>query len=70
MRVVSWRFRLLDCKLGRNGSLQLEESFGGSSADYGGSGYITKDYGYVMAGSSYSNDGDVSGNHGNSDTGL
>jgi hypothetical protein len=40
---------------------------GGSSSDYGYSIQQTSDGGYIAAGYTESNDGDVSGNHGNSD---
>lgn len=40
---------------------------GGSSEDRARSIQQTSDGGYIVAGSSYSNDGDVSGNHGERD---
>src|SRR5690606_2835331 len=47
--------------------LQWQKSLGGSSSDYGKSTSQTADGGYIVAGVSSSNDGNVSGNHGSSD---
>ena len=54
-------------KLTSTGELDWQKSFGSSSADYANSIQQTTDGGYIIAGSSASNDGDVSGNHGSSD---
>jgi len=48
-------------------SIQWQKSLGGSGDDSGYSYTITSDGGYLLAGYSNSNDGDVSGNHGNYD---
>ncbi len=50
-------------KLNSSGNLEWEKSFGGSSYDYPGSIFVTKDHGFIIAGYTNSNDGDVSGNH-------
>ncbi|UCH14355.1 MAG: hypothetical protein JSV22_14805 [Bacteroidales bacterium] len=54
-------------KLNSTGDIDWQKSLGGSSTDYAKSVQQTDDGGYIAAGSSYSNDGDVSGNHGSSD---
>lgn len=54
-------------KLGDNGNLLWQKSFGGSKYDNISSILETADGGYVFAGGSYSNDGDATGNHGNYD---
>ena len=51
-------------KLDTNGNLLWQKTLGGSSSDYATSIQQTKDGGYIAAGSSSSNDGDVSGHHG------
>lgn len=59
-----------DCwivKLDSTGSIQWENSIGGSLFDVGHSAQQTSDGGYIIAASSESNDGDVSGNHGSID---
>ena len=53
-------------KLDNAGSIQWQKSFGGSGDDIPYSLQQTTDGGYVVAGGSGSNDGDVSGNHGGS----
>jgi hypothetical protein len=50
-----------------NGIMNWQKTFGGSSAELGGYFVPTFDGGYIMTGYSFSNDGDVSGNHGNCD---
>src|SRR6478735_2293664 len=54
-------------KLSDVGIIQWQKSLGGSN--YDDAGYIeqTSDGGYITAGTTYSNDGDVSGNHGDAD---
>jgi uncharacterized protein YaiI (UPF0178 family) len=53
-------------KLKINGDIQWQKSLGGSSNDNASSIQQTTDSGYIVAGTSYSNDGDVSGHHGGS----
>lgn len=48
-------------------SIQWEKSLGGTGFDYAYSIRQTYDGGYIVAGSSASNDGDVTGNHGGED---
>jgi hypothetical protein len=54
-------------KLNSVGNLIWQKSIGGSGWDYAESIQQTFDNGYIVAGWSNSNDGDVKGNHGNSD---
>jgi hypothetical protein len=54
-------------KLDSQGTIQWQRSLGGSNQDAAYSIQITSDGGYIIAGSSYSHDGDVTGNHGKSD---
>ncbi len=54
-------------KLSASGSLVWQKSIGGSNDDFANSIIITPDGGYLMAGSTASNNGDVTGNHGNKD---
>lgn len=44
--------------------IEWQKSLGGSGDEYAYSIQQTTDGGYIVAGSSWSNDGDVSGNHG------
>ncbi|WP_435525800.1 hypothetical protein [Chryseobacterium indoltheticum] len=48
-------------------SIQWQKSLGGSSYDTAKSIQQTSDGGYIMAGESDSTNGDVTGNHGNTD---
>jgi hypothetical protein len=67
---VSGNHGSLDCwvvKLSSIGAIEWQKSLGGSSTDRGGSIQQTNDGGYVVAGFSASNDGDVSGNYGDAD---
>ncbi len=50
-------------KLDGNGTLQWQKSYGGGSFDYANAIRQTTDGGYIVAGTTYSSDGDVSGNH-------
>lgn len=50
-------------KLNSLGSLEWEKSFGGSNYDFPGSICVTNDHGFIIAGYTSSNDGDISGNH-------
>ena len=54
-------------KVNSIGSLSWQKSLGGSQTDAARSVQQTTDGGYIVAGSSESNDIDVTGNHGNSD---
>jgi hypothetical protein len=54
-------------KLSSTGSLQWQKCFGGSNWDRAYSIQQTSDGGYIVAGMTESNNGDVSGNHGESD---
>lgn len=54
-------------KLDTGGNITWQKTFGGSGDDYAHSIQQTADGGYIIAGESNSNDGDVSGNHGGSD---
>ena len=54
-------------KLTSTGELDWQRSIGGSDDDYAYSVQQTNDGGYIIAGSSESNDGNVSENHGNYD---
>lgn len=54
-------------KLDIVGNIQWQKCFGGTNQDYAQSIEQTTDGGYVLAGSTHSIDGDVSGNHGVSD---
>ncbi len=54
-------------KLNNTGAIEWQKSLGGSNYDAARSVQQTNDGGYIVAGDSYSNDGDVSGNHGDVD---
>lgn len=54
-------------KIDSSGNIEWERSYGGSGLDMGQSIDQTDDGGYILAGQSGSNDGDVSNNHGNMD---
>ncbi|MBX2930966.1 MAG: gliding motility-associated C-terminal domain-containing protein [Chitinophagaceae bacterium] len=54
-------------KLGALGNIEWQKCLGGSGYDYAYSIQQTTDGGYIVAGHSNSNNGDVSGNHGNPD---
>jgi hypothetical protein len=54
-------------KLNSEGNIEWQKSLGGSASEYAYSIEQTTDGGYIVAGSSSSNNGDVSGNHGYSD---
>ena len=54
-------------KLDINGNITWQKSLGGSNVDYAFSIQETSDNGYIVAGRSSSNDGDVTGNHGSDD---
>ena len=54
-------------KLDSLGQIEWENCYGGSQNDNVNSIISTSDNGYIFTGITYSNDGDVSGNHGNGD---
>lgn len=54
-------------KLNSIGDVEWEKCYGGSSYEFARSIIQTTDGGYAVAGYTYSNDGDVNGNHGNTD---
>ena len=54
-------------KLDEAGNIQWQKCLGGSGSDYSKSIQQTNDGGYIVAGYTKSNDGDVTGNHGGSD---
>lgn len=54
-------------KLASDGSTQWEKRYGGTAVDFPQHIELTSDGGYIIVGSSNSNDGDVSGNNGNTD---
>ncbi len=51
-------------KLDASGSIQWQKTLGGSESEQPKSIQLTTDGGYIVAGGTHSNDGDVSGNHG------
>lgn len=53
-------------KLNTNGTIEWQHCYGGSGGDYSND-IIPVSGGYLIAGSSSSNDGDLTGNHGSSD---
>jgi len=54
-------------KLSKDGTFQWQKTLGGTGSEYANSIQITADGGYVVAGQTTSNNGDVSGNHGATD---
>ncbi|WP_284651562.1 T9SS type A sorting domain-containing protein [Flavobacterium terrisoli] len=54
-------------KLSSVGIIEWQKSYGGTQYDYGFDIKVTSDGGYVFVGHAGSNNGDVSGNHGNYD---
>lgn len=54
-------------KLDATGSIQWQKSFGGTGTDIANAIQTTTDGGYVVAGYSNSNDGNITGSHGNYD---
>jgi len=55
-------------KLNNTGNIQWQKCLGGSGADQGNSILQTADGGYILIGTTASNDGDVSGLHGGKDS--
>ncbi|MFN0212622.1 MAG: T9SS type A sorting domain-containing protein [Saprospiraceae bacterium] len=67
---VSGGYGLFDCwvvKLNDTGDLQWQKALGGNSEDYGSSIMQTDDGGYIVGGTTYSIDGDVTDNDGGVD---
>lgn len=60
-----WDFWIV--KLSGSGNIQWQQSLGGTDNDFAFAVQQTSDEGFVIAGSSESNNGDVSGNHGGAD---
>jgi len=54
-------------KLDDFGNIEWEQNYGGTDRDEPNSMMLTDDGGYIVAGFSYSNDGDLTGNYGNND---
>jgi hypothetical protein len=54
-------------KLNNSGVVEWQKNLGGTEGEFSGSIIQTPDGGYIVAGSTASNDGDVTGNHGGSD---
>lgn len=54
-------------KLSDSGKIEFQRSFGGSNYDIASDILLTNDGGYIIAGSTQSTDGDVTGNHGSVD---
>ncbi len=54
-------------KMDASGNIEWQKCFGGSSDEFANSIIQTSDGGYAITGFTYSNNGDVSGNHGNRD---
>jgi hypothetical protein len=54
-------------KIDSSGNFLWGHCFGGDSTDWAVSIALTADTGFIVTGGTYSNDGDVSGNHGGSD---
>jgi hypothetical protein len=54
-------------KLNSSGAIEWQKSLGGTGVEIGSLVQQTNDGGFIVAGNSYSNDGDVSGNHGDKD---
>lgn len=54
-------------KLDSNSASEWSRSFGGSASDFGSSIQQTSDSGYIIAGESNSNDGNITGHHGERD---
>jgi uncharacterized delta-60 repeat protein len=54
-------------KIVSTGSLQWQKALGGTGNDVANSIQLTTDGGYIMAGYTFSTDGDVTGNHGSKD---
>lgn len=57
----------LAVKLDSDGNIVWQKAFGGTYGEQARSIVATNDGGYILAGNTFSNDGDVSGNHGSDD---
>ncbi|RZK18424.1 MAG: T9SS type A sorting domain-containing protein [Flavobacterium sp.] len=67
---VTQQHGIFDCwilKLNSIGEIIWQKTYGGTNQDSATSIQQTLDGGYIVAGNTYSNDGDVSGNHGDLD---
>lgn len=67
---VTQQHGISDCwvvKLNATGGIVWQKTYGGTNQDSATSIQQTLDGGYIVAGNTYSNDGDVSGNHGDLD---
>jgi hypothetical protein len=60
-------FDIVVVKLNSTGTVEWQKSYGGTGSEIANSIQKTADGGYIIAGSTSSNDGDVSGNHGGGD---
>lgn len=54
-------------RLNENGDIQWQKTYGGTAYDFASFIDLTNDGGYIISGYSNSDDGDVTGNHGNND---
>ncbi len=54
-------------KVDNAGNIQWQRALGGANNDYAGDLLITSDGGYIVAGATESNDGDITGHHGQKD---
>jgi len=68
---ITFSHGFTDCwiiKIDSDGTIEWQKSYGGTSTEYANSIIQTEDGGYIFAGFTYSNDGEVSGNHGTGTT--
>lgn len=65
--ITSGWFLIFSSTVSSQPAIEWEKSLGGSNDEYVHSIHQTIDGGYVVAGSSNSNDGDVTGNHNSED---
>ena len=64
---ITFNHGFTDCwvvKINSSGLIESQKNYGGTSTEYARSIQQTDDGGYIFAGFSYSDDGDVSGHHG------
>lgn len=67
IKINNGRFDYWVLKLTKEGELEWEKTFGGTDYDYANSIKPTNDGGYILAGESVSNDGDILNNKGGND---